>query len=95
MANLIVRYPGETIIPYAGAGLGISHSFLSGTTIPGATDTDLGGSWTLGYQFLAGVQGNLTNQIFLFGEYKYFAANYHWEQLALNIRRQYLLGGIG
>lgn len=95
MANLIVRYPGEKVIPYAGAGLGVSHSFVTGTTIPGDADTDLGGSWTLGYQFLAGVQGNLTDQLFLFGEYKYFAANYHWEQLALHFRTQYLLGGIG
>ena len=95
MANLIVRYPGERIIPYAGAGLGISHSFLTATAIPGAADTDLGGSWTLGYQFLGGVQGSLTDQLFLFGEYKYFAANYHWEQLALHFRTQYLLGGIG
>ena len=78
-----------------GGGLGVSHSVLTGTTIPGSTNTDLGGSWTLGYQFLAGVQGNLTSRIFLFGEYKYFFANYHWEQLAFDFRTQYLLGGIG
>ncbi len=78
-----------------GGGLGVSHSVLTGTTIPGSTNTDLGGSWTLGYQFLAGVQGNLTSRIFLFGEYKCFFANYHWEQLAFAYRTQYLLGGVG
>jgi len=95
MANLIVRYPFEMITPYGGVGMGVSHSFLTDTTIPGSTNTDLGGSWTLGYQLLAGIQHELPNRMFLFVEYKYFSANYHWEQLALDFRTQYLLGGIG
>ena len=95
MANLIVRYPGEKILPYGGVGAGVSHSMLTDTTIPGSTNTDLGGSWTLGYQLLAGTQVVLTDRTFFFVEYKYFSANYHWEQMALDFRTQYLLGGIG
>ena len=44
---------------------------------------------------LGGVQGNLTEKVFLFSEYKYFSANYHWQQLALDFRSQYALFGIG
>jgi len=95
MANLLVRYPGEVIIPYVGVGAGLSHGVLTSPDIPGRNDTDFETSWTLGHQFLAGVQGKLTNRLFLFGEYKYFSTNYHWTQLALDFRTQYMLAGIG
>jgi len=95
MVNLIVRYPGNRFIPYIGVGGGLSDGMLTGANIPGRTDTDFEGSWTFGYQFLGGVQGNLTEKVFLFTEYKYFSANYHWKQLALDFRSQYALFGIG
>ncbi|OAI46411.1 hypothetical protein AYO43_06300 [Nitrospira sp. SCGC AG-212-E16] len=95
MANLILRYPGKTLVPYIGIGGGLSDGLLTHANIPGRSDHDFEGSWTFGYQFLGGVQGNLTEKVFLFSEYKYFAANYHWEQLALDFRSQYVLLGIG
>jgi opacity protein-like surface antigen len=95
MANLIVRYPGNTFIPYIGVGGGLSDGMLTGANIPGRPDTDFEGSWTFGYQFLGGVQGNLNEKVYLFGEYKYFSADYHWKQLALDFRSQYALFGIG
>jgi opacity protein-like surface antigen len=95
MVNLIVRYPGNTLIPYVGIGGGISDGMLTSANIPGRNDTDFEGSWTFGYQFLGGVQGNLTEKLFLFSEYKYFSANYHWTQLSLDFRSHYVLGGIG
>ncbi len=49
----------------------------------------------VGYQFFGGVQGNLTEKVFLFSEYKYFSADYHWKELALDFRSQYALFGIG
>jgi opacity protein-like surface antigen len=95
MANLILRYPGKTLVPYIGVGGGLSDGMLTHAEIPGRSDRDFEGSWTFGYQFLGGVQGNLTEKVFLFSEYKYFSANYHWKELALDFRSQYVLFGIG
>jgi opacity protein-like surface antigen len=95
MANLILRYPGKTLVPYIGVGGGLSDGMLTDPNIPGRSDRDFEGSWTFGYQFLGGVEGNLTEKVFLFSEYKYFSANYHWKELALDFRSQYVLFGIG
>jgi opacity protein-like surface antigen len=95
MVNLIIRYPGKVIQPYVGIGGGLSHGILFGADIPGRADRDFEASPTFGYQFLAGVQSNLTEKTYLFGEYKRFAANYHWEGLSLDFRAQYALVGIG
>ncbi len=95
MANLILRYPGKMLVPYIGVGGGLSDGMLTHAEIPGRSDRDFEGSWTFGYQFLGGVEGNLTDKVFLFSEYKYFSANYHWKELALDFRSQYVLFGIG
>ena len=95
MVNLILRYPGKALVPYIGVGGGLSDGMLTHANIPGRSDQDFEGSWTFGYQFLGGVQGNLTEKMFLFSEYRYFSANYHWTQLALDFRSQYVLFGIG
>jgi opacity protein-like surface antigen len=95
MVNLILRYPGHSFIPYIGVGGGYSSGVLTHANIPSRSDRDFEGSWAFGYQFFGGVQGNVTEKLFLFSEYKYFSANYHWEQLALDFRSQYVLFGIG
>lgn len=95
MVNLILRYPGKVFLPYIGIGGGLSNGVLTHANIPGRSDPDLEGSWTFGSQFFGGVQGNLSEHVFLFSEYKYFSATYHWKQLALDFRSQYALFGIG
>jgi opacity protein-like surface antigen len=95
MVNLTLRYPGETFIPYIGVGGGYSSGVLTHADIPGRSDRDFEGSWAFGHQFFGGLQGNLTEKVFLFSEYKYFLANYHWEQLALDFRSQYVSVGVG
>ncbi len=95
MVNLILRYPGKMIVPYIGLGGGLSNGVLTHANIPGRSDPDLEGSWTFGSQFFGGVQGNLSEHVFLFSEYKYFSATYHWKQLALDFRSQYAVFGIG
>ena len=94
MVNLTLRYPGKSIVPYIGVGGGYSSGVLTDPNIPGRSDRDFEGSWAFGSQFFGGVQGNLTEKVFLFSEYKYFSANYHWKQLALDFRSQYVLFGI-
>ena len=95
MVNLILRYPEKALVPYIGVGGGLSDGVLTHANISGRSDQDFESFWTFGYQFLAGVQGNLTEEVFLFSEYKYFSANYHWKQLALDFRAQYALFGVG
>ena len=95
MVNLTLRYPGKAFVPYIGVGGGYSSGVLTDPNIPGRSDRDFEGSWAFGSQFFGGVQGNLTEKVFLFSEYKYFSANYHWKQLALDFRSQYVLFGIG
>jgi opacity protein-like surface antigen len=95
MVNLTLRYPGKAFVPYIGVGGGYSSGVLTHTNIPGRSNHDFEGSWTFGYQFFGGLQGNLTENVFLFSEYKYFSADYHWRELALDFRSQYALLGIG
>lgn len=95
MVNLTLRYPGKTVVPYIGVGGGYSSGVLSHGEIPGRSDRDFEGSWAFGSQFFGGVQGNLTEKVFLFSEYKYFSADYHWKEFALDFRSQYALFGIG
>jgi opacity protein-like surface antigen len=95
MVNLILRYPGKAFVPYIGVGGGYSSGILTHADIPGRSDRDFEGSWTFAHQFFGGVQGNLTEKVFLFSEYKYASADYHWKQLALDFRSQYFLLGIG
>ena len=93
--NLILRYPGERIRPYVGAGIGWSHGTLLNPNIAGRDDKDFDQARALGHQFLGGAQVLLSPKIFLFGEYRYFLANYHWEGLAMDFRTHYGLVGAG
>lgn len=95
MANLIIRYPGLPVTPYVGIGGGLSHGVLTNANIPGRPDQEFESSATFGYQLFAGVQSNVSKRIFIFGEYKYLSADYHWERLSLDFRSQYALAGIG
>jgi opacity protein-like surface antigen len=95
MVNLIVRYPGAMFRPYAGIGGGLSNGILRNTDIPGRNDKSFETGTAPGYQFLGGMQLIITERWFVFGEYKYFSANYHWKDLSLNFRSEYFLGGVG
>jgi len=103
MANLVMRYPGEILQPYIGAGWGLSSGFLTDIDIQRGTDrlTGTGSTTTVAYQFLGGLRANLTKNVFLFGEYRYFAAKYRWDSegsgpdTKLDFRTQYITGGVG
>ena len=95
MINLVVRYPGKRIQPYVGIGGGWSDGILLNPNIAGRSDRDFETAWTLGYQFLGGANINISRRLFVFGEYRYFSANYHWEGLALDFRTHYGVAGFG
>ena len=95
MVNLILRYPGTKFRPYVGIGGGLSSGILRNADITGRKDKDFEAGTAAGYQYLGGMQLIITERWFVFGEYKYFAANYHWKELSLKFRSEYFLGGIG
>ncbi len=95
MFNLILRYPGETVRPYVGFGIGWSHGTLLNPNISGRSDEDFDSARALGYQAIGGLQYSISRKVFLFGEYRYFSANYHWDGLALDFRTHYGLVGAG
>ncbi len=93
--NLILRYPGERIRPYIGAGIGWSHGTLLNPNIAGRDDKDFDSARAFTHQFLGGAQILLSSKLFLFGEYRYLSSNYHWESLAIDFRTHYGLVGAG
>ncbi len=95
MFNLVLRCPGETVSPYVGIGGGWSHGTLLNPNIIGRADKDFETARAFGHQFLGGVQILVTPKVFVFGEYRYFSANYHWDGLAVDFRTHYGLVGAG
>ncbi len=108
MANLLLRYPGETIQPYIGIGAGLSGGFARDLNVQHSTigvvhENAADGAFA--YQLIGGVRANVTDRIFLFTEYKYLVANYQWESevpdgsrgpsFTLNYRAHIVAGGIG
>ncbi|MBS0181213.1 MAG: hypothetical protein JSS39_02315 [Nitrospira sp.] len=104
--NLILRYPGERIRPYVGAGIGWSRGTLLNPNIAGRDDTDFGTASAFTHQFLGGVQVLLSPTVrlfgkdrpysfFLFGEYRHLSSDYHWEGLVIDFRTHYGLVGAG
>jgi opacity protein-like surface antigen len=94
-ANLILRYPGERVRPYVGAGIGWSSATLLNPNIAGRNDEDFDSAYAFAHQLLGGAQVLLDSKVFLFGEYRYVSANYHWKDLAVDFRTHYGLMGIG
>ena len=95
MFNLVLRYPGEMVMPYVGIGAGWSHGILLNPNITGRADKDFDSARAFGHQYLAGLRTMVSPKVFIFGEYRYFSANYHWEGLAVDFRAHYGLFGIG
>jgi opacity protein-like surface antigen len=95
MANLLVQYPDGVVEPYAGIGVGMATGILTDTDIPDRPDRGVEGTWAFSYQFMAGARTRLSSRTFLFTEYKYLAANFHWTQLAVDFRSHYVLFGVG
>lgn len=104
MYNVILRYPGEAVHPYIGAGGGTSTGILHSVNIT-SSNVRLSGSsadFAFAYQFLGGLRVFMTEQLFLFGEYKYFVTKYSWDsggagnqRVKLDFHTQILSGGIG
>lgn len=106
MVNVLARYPGEIIQPYVGVGFGVSASQVRDVNIQssGSQLTGKANDGAVAFQFLGGVRAFVTRNVFLFGEYKHFGANYSWESegvsagspsVKLDFRTHIVSGGIG
>lgn len=94
--NFIARYPGRTIQPYIGAGIGAGIAHI-GTTPTVQSDTDVSPVWNV----LVGLRAFITPTIALFGEYKYTGATLQFDDafgnlggFSGNYRAQHILGGL-
>ena len=89
--NWIIRYPGEWIQPYAGAGLGIFWGRLAD---PGGTSSS---DTSPGLNALAGLRVKLGQHLVMFSEYKYNRASFDFSDPGFHVLYQahYVVGGLG
>jgi opacity protein-like surface antigen len=89
--NWIVRYPGEWIQPYAGAGLGIFWGRLAD---PGGTSS---ADTSPGLNALVGIRVKLGQHLVMFSEYKYNRASFDFSDPGFHVLYQahYVVGGLG
>lgn len=95
MTNLVLRRPTGRLRPYVGIGIGYSSGWLRNPSIPGRTTQEWESTASLATQYLVGVQGEVTERLYLFVEYKRLAADFHWQGFAQDVRANYLAVGIG
>lgn len=95
-ANFIARYPGRTLQPYVGVGIGAGIAHI-GDTATVRSDSDVAAAWNV----LAGLRAFVTPKIAIFGEYKYTGATFKFDQafgdlggVSGNYRAQHILGGL-
>ena len=89
--NWIVRYPGEWIQPYAGAGLGIFWGRLADSGGTSSSDT------SPGLNALAGLRIKAGQHFMLFSEYKYNRTSFDFSNSDFHVLYQahYVVGGLG
>lgn len=65
MVNLLLRYPGDTIQPYVGAGAGVSYAQLRDLNLQTnfASLSGKGSDAAFAYQFLAGARAYMNKQL--------------------------------
>lgn len=94
--NFIARYPGRTLQPYVGAGVGAAIAHI-GDTPTVRSDSDVATAWNV----LVGLRVFVTSQVAFFGEYKHTGATLKFDQafgpdggFSGNYRAQHILGGL-
>lgn len=94
--NFIARYPGRTIQPYLGVGIGAGIAHIGDTAFV-QSGTDVAAAWNI----LLGLRAFVTPKIAVFTEYKYTGATFHFDEglrdlggFSGNYRAQHILGGL-
>ncbi len=80
--HLLVRYPGQVVQPYIGAGPAVIHARSSDVTVPGAGTLFTSGSATsLGLSGVAGIRLLFSQHVGAFFEYKHIRSALEFESL--------------
>jgi len=100
MVSLLVQYPGRLMKPYVGVGVGWSSSFLLDAQLMKGAVTQTGTlrDTSVAFQYFAGLRAYVTESVFVFGEYKYFASRYQWGgslEPSLDLRTNIVAIGVG
>lgn len=95
MFNIVLRKPTGEFRPYGGFGVGYSGAILHGADFPGRSNQDFDSTSSFAYQFLGGLQWEVTERAFLFAEYKHLVTDLHWKAVSLDYRANYVLAGVG
>ena len=95
MFNIVLRQPSGTHRPYGGFGIGYSGGILHGADFPGRSNQDFDSTSNFAYQFMGGLQWEVSERAFLFAEYKHLVTPLHWKAVSLDYRANYVLAGIG
>ena len=100
MVSLLVQYPGRQFKPYAGIGAGWSSSYLVDAQLTKGPVTQSGTlrDTSPAFQYFAGLRTHVTEGVFVFGEYKYFASRYQWSgslEPSLDFRTHIVAIGVG
>ncbi len=85
--NVVYRYPGQVIQPYAGVGLGFFW-FTTPTSTAGSEVRP-------GLNVLAGTRVLVTEQMALFGEYKYNHSSFPGGDFNANYNAHFVVFGVG
>lgn len=108
--NALVRYPVGPIQPYGGVGVGILNVGIDDiiTTTPisivtpgvslirsgGSTFLSTGDDTAVALQLMGGVRGFITDNVALFGEYKWVTAEVEFKDVDFDYSASHVYGGI-
>ena len=95
MFNIVLRQPTGEFRPYGGFGIGYSGGILHGADFPWRANHDFDSTSGFTYQFMGGLQWEVSKQAFLFAEYKHLVTDLHWKAVSLDYRANYVLAGVG
>ena len=95
MFNIVLRKPTGELRPYGGFGIGYSGGILHGADFPGRSNQDFDSTSSFAYQFISGLQWEISERAFLFAEYKHLVTALHWKAVSLDYRANYVLAGFG
>lgn len=97
-AHVLVRYPGDMVQPYIGAGPAVVHGRLSSlaTTIPfvGAIRTDTQTATNIGLSGVGGLRLRFSQHVGAFLEYKYIRADLEFDQVEGSFVAHAGVGGV-
>lgn len=85
--NVVYRYPGQVVQPYAGVGLGLFWFTTPTSTANSAVRP--------GLNVLAGTRVFVTQQLALFGEYKYNHTSFPGGDFKANYDAHFVVFGVG